>query len=130
MNFVCKNRAGALTALAALETQTSGAVNAGIRAVRKWVDENTESPEMPEETRRHLEEWVEKCKEDDAAAEQRIKEFWDKLSPEFQRAIAPVLNDLDRVMMGLNVLPHNEYMEIDPDYIPPPRESYDEEDEG
>jgi hypothetical protein len=129
MIFQCKNRAGALAALQTLEAQTSGAVHNGIHAVRVWVEANTENDRMPEETRRHMEEWYKKYKEEEAAEEQRLKEYWDSLTKEEQRLLAPIIETAKMTCWGMNAFPHNQYQKVDPDYVEPPLEGMDTEDE-
>jgi hypothetical protein len=57
--------------------------------------------------------------EENKAAEDRLAAFWKSLKPDDQKRIAPILNDLKMTSWGMNVLPHNENMEIDPTYKPP-----------
>jgi hypothetical protein len=118
MIFQCKNRAGALAALQTLEAQTSGAVHNGIHAVRVWAEANTENNRMPEEARRHIEEWYNRHKKEEAAGEQRLKEYWDSLSKEEQRLLAPIIETAKITCWGMNALPHNQYQKVDPDYVP------------
>jgi hypothetical protein len=117
MIFQCKNQAGALAALQTLEAQTSRAVHDGLRAVRVWVEANIENDQMPEEARRHMDEWHKKHKEEEAAEEQRLKEYWDSLTKEEQRLLAPIIEKAKMTCWGMNALPHNQYQKVDPDYV-------------
>jgi hypothetical protein len=118
MIFQCKNRVGALAALQTLEAQTSGAVHNGIHAVRVWVEANAENARMPEEARRHMENWYKRHTEEKSTEDQRLKKYWDSLTKEEQRMLAPIIETAKITCWGMNALPHNQYQKVDPDYVP------------